>query len=137
MSKIQEVRRANLRRLLGERGGTTSLAKALGHAGPSYLSQLISAARPISEKTARKIEEQLQLPERALDRAPGEPLPFSGTDRQLLAESVRVVGAELDRVKLKLSPERYARLVALVYESSVHAGGVDAANVAKLIELIQ
>jgi DNA-binding transcriptional regulator YdaS (Cro superfamily) len=58
---MQEVRRASLKVLIAQWGGPTSLAKKLGLSGPSYLSQLLSGLRPITEKCARKTEDALEL----------------------------------------------------------------------------
>lgn len=65
MATIYEVRRDNLRKYIEEHGGPTSVARALGLSGPSYLSQLTTANRYryVSEKTAREYETKLGLPE--------------------------------------------------------------------------
>ena len=146
---IQEVRRANLRRIIEQRGGISSVAKTLGLVGPSHLSQILSAHRPFTEKSARKFEAKLGLVERAFARRSGH--GYDGDHRESLVGVHRGVadgdawtlallllaGEELERLKVKLSPERFARLVALVYEASVNAGAVDRTNVVKLIELMQ
>lgn len=58
-------RRKNLRRL-SEDMGQEELAHRLGCSG-SYVSQLITATRPITEKTARKYEARLGKPPGWLD----------------------------------------------------------------------
>lgn len=60
--QIMEVRRKRLGTLIKQWGGPTNLANKLGLSGPSYLSQLRSKNRPITEKVARGIEAKLQLP---------------------------------------------------------------------------
>lgn len=59
---LVEVRRRNLR-TLAEKEGAAKLAELLGHSNPSFMSQMIgpNPTRPVSELTARKIEEQLGL----------------------------------------------------------------------------
>ena len=52
----QTTRLKNLKLLVRQWGGPASLAKKLKLSGPSYLSQLLSGHRPITEKTARKFE---------------------------------------------------------------------------------
>lgn len=42
MPDLQAVRKRNLRALIKEHGGPSQLAKQLGYAGPSYLSQLLT-----------------------------------------------------------------------------------------------
>lgn len=62
-------RRYNLRAVAAQRGGPTGLAKVLGYEGPSYISQMIGPQhkRPITEKTARHIEQAVGLPTGWLD----------------------------------------------------------------------
>jgi hypothetical protein len=40
MQTIYDIRRDNLRRLIGQWGGPTSLSKKLGHSNGSYIAQL-------------------------------------------------------------------------------------------------
>ena len=51
MRTIYDTRRDNLRALIGQWGGPTSLSKKLGHANGSYIAQL---ARPRPPAGARK-----------------------------------------------------------------------------------
>lgn len=136
VSKLTLVRRDNLRALIEREGGPSSLAKKLGHSGPSYLSQLASGKSPITEKVVRKIEQQLGLPEFALDVKPGEGVPFAGTDHALLASSIRAVGEELERAKKEPGAKKFSELVAIVYENAVKTGSVDARYVQSLIRLL-
>lgn len=55
MSNVFEIRRDNLRRLMEQWGGPTSLAKKLGHSNGSYVAQLAGPhpTRDLSEKVAR------------------------------------------------------------------------------------
>jgi transcriptional regulator with XRE-family HTH domain len=134
---IGKVRRANLRRLVEQHRGPAAFAKRVGFkSGPSYVGQLLKGARPITEKTARKIEEELGLPEWSLDALPGEPPPFTGTDRTLIAAVIRALGDALEQSELKVGAAKFAELAALAYEHS-HAGGrVDQAYIQNLIKLL-
>lgn len=70
-------RRENLRRLTSENGGPSAVAKRLGYSNGSFLVQMIgpSPMRPVSERTARRVEEAFGLPEGTLDRpVPSGPL---------------------------------------------------------------
>lgn len=136
MSKLTQVRRDNLRALIEREGGPSSLAKKLGHSGPSYLSQLVNGKAPITEKVVRKIEQQLALREFTLDAAPGEGVPFAGTDHALLAASIRAVGEELERVKKEPGAKKFSELVAITYEHAVKTGSVDPRYVQSLIRLL-
>lgn len=134
---IQTVRRENLKRLLEREGGPTALGKRLGHSGPSYLSQMATGKRPISERTARTIESTVGLSEFELDQQIGESIPFNGTAaRQLLSDVVRAVGEALDRAQVKPSSKKFAEIVALVYEHSASAGRVDQAYIQHLVSLL-
>ena len=61
MKDILSRRVQNLRVLVSRHGGTSSLAKKVKLSGPSYISQILSGVRPLTEKTARKFEVQLGL----------------------------------------------------------------------------
>lgn len=41
MKSVYDTRRTNLRSLIGQWGGPTSLSKKLGHSNGSYLAQLV------------------------------------------------------------------------------------------------
>lgn len=134
---IQRVRRENIRALIEKWGGPSTLGKRLGHSGPSYLSQLISGKRPITEKVVRKMENELHLALGALDAEPGAALPFAGTDHPVLAASIRALADEIERAKIEISSKKQFELVALVYEHAVNAGGkIDPAYVQRVLKLV-
>jgi hypothetical protein len=83
MSRVVEVRRANVRQLMGERGGLTDLSKRLGYKNPSFLSQMTGPepTREITEKTARKIEKALALDPGSLDQPIGYQRPSQAPSR--------------------------------------------------------
>jgi len=134
---IAKVRRESLKRLIDQYNGPTALAKRLGNVGASYLSQLASGKKPFTEKTARKIEKGLGLPQWALDADVGAPLPFSGTDHSLIAAVVRAVGESLEKAKIQPGSTKFAELVAMVYEKAAQAGHIDLAYVQRLIQLLK
>lgn len=137
MKSVYDQRRDNLRKLLHEWGGPTSMAKKLGHTNGSYLAQLAGPrpSREISEKVAREIEAKLSLPANWLD---GE---HNGNPRQLddeaLGACVRAVAAAVRDAKVQPSPDTYADLVALVYEHTKLKGKVEEAFVNKIVRLIK
>ncbi len=67
---LQLVRRANLRKLLAERfdGNQAAMSRKLEYAGRASLSLLVSGERPITERTARRVEEMLKLPPGWMDQ---------------------------------------------------------------------
>ena len=64
MRSVYDQRRDNLRALMTQWGGPTSMAKKLGHSNGSYVAQLAgpNPSREISEKVAREMEAKLGLP---------------------------------------------------------------------------
>jgi hypothetical protein len=137
MKSVYDTRRENLRALMREWGGPTSLAKKLGHSNGSYLAQLIGPhpSREVSEKVAREIEGKLALPLGWLD---GE---HDGQGRQIddqtLGECVRAVAAAIRDAGLRPDPDAYANLVSLAYEHTKLTGRVDEPHIQKLVRLIR
>lgn len=62
MRQLAETRRANLRKL-ADQHGSTNLAQRLGYSSVSFLCQMIgpNPRRPVTEKTARAVEDELGL----------------------------------------------------------------------------
>ena len=122
--KVQDVRRSNLRALIGERGGLTDLSNRLGYKNPSFLSQMAgpNPTREITEKTARKIEQTLRMEPGALDRpvAYVRPQEADGT-AQMVAGALRLVGAVCEAEGANIGPAKLAELAALVIEDGVPA----------------
>lgn len=146
MSDVKEVRRANLRRLVIEHEGMNTLARKLGMNKGAYISQLLSdpPIRPITEKTARKWERALGLPEYWFDAknqftqptAPAATPPPAAANGKLLTEVVTQVLTEL-KVRGELTPAEVADLIEMVYQDSVAAGRVDVEKLKKLVALIK
>lgn len=138
MRNTQQTRRTNLRLLVEQWGGATSFAKKLGYSGPSYVSQLLRENRPITEKTARQIETDLDLPEGWLDLGPEQaavqPAPV---DVELVTRCVLAVGQALEREAATVSPAKFADLVAVTYEAAVRAGALSQQYVDRLVRLIK
>lgn len=137
MKSVYALRRENLRALMREWGGPTSLAKKLGHTNGSYLAQLVGPhpSREVSEKVAREIEGKLVLPLGWLD---GE---HDGQGRQIddqaLGECVRAVAAAIRDAGLRPDPDTYANLVSLAYEHTKLTGRVDEPYINRLVRLIR
>lgn len=137
--KIKDVatlRVANLRLLVEQWGGPTTLAKKLQLSGPSYLSQLVSDPpnRPITEKTARSFEEKLDLPLGWMDQENAhEGRTISDT---LISKVVMAVGAALEEAGTALSSRKFADLVSLVYDQAKRDGGPDESYIDRLVKLV-
>lgn len=137
MRSVYELRRTNLRSLMQQWGGPTSLSRKLGHANGSYLAQLIGPhpSREISEKVAREVEGKLGLAIGWLDQ---EHTEGAGVlDNQTLGDCVRAVASELRDAGLRPDPDRYANLVSLVYDNVRLQGRVDESYIKRLINLIR
>lgn len=131
---VYDVRRTNLRQIMGEWGGPTSLAKKLGHTNGSYLAQLVGPhpTREISEKVAREIESKLALPTNWLD---AEHSQARQVDNDLLCLCVRAVAAAAAGRTIK--PEVMGELVGLVYEHARLIGRVDEPFINRLLRILQ
>jgi hypothetical protein len=135
MRSVYDQRRENLRGLMTQWGGPTSLAKKLGHSNGSYVAQLVgpNPSREISEKVARDMEAKLSLPVGWLDQE------HTGNGRQVddeaLSACVRAVAAAIRDAGLNPNPDVYANLVGLAYEHTKLTGRVDETFIIKLVRL--
>ena len=135
MQSVYDKRRENLRALMAQWGGPTSLAKKLGHANGSYLAQLAgpNPSRDVSERVAREMEGKLGLPIGWLD----QDHPNSGrqVDDAALSACVRAVAAAIRDAGLKPDPDAYANLVGLAYEHTKLLGRVDEPFIKRIVGL--
>lgn len=137
MSSVFEIRRDNLRRLMKQWGGSTSLAKKLGHSNGSYLAQLAGPhpTRDLSEKTARDIERRLQLPDGWMDHwhkgTPGQP------DTGALIDIIAAVRDVLEAEGVKAQRAKVEEIVTLVYERLQEEGSVNADFLRRLVKLLK
>lgn len=139
-----DTRRTNLRQLMAEWGGPTSLALKLGHANGSFLSQIVGPhpTRKISEDVARGIEKKLKLPERWLDQehagvvggeAP-QPQPLQG---DLLASVTKACLSAVQDNGGRPSIEKVAECIAIAYKHAVDTGRVDLDFIRQLLKLLK
>ncbi len=137
MQSVYDQRRVNLRSLIGQWGGPTSLAKKLGHSNGSYLAQLAgpNPSREISERVAREIEQKLGLPAGWLDQEQHGNGNHKPLDDETLTACVRCVATVLRDANLRPDPESYATLVQLTYEHCKAVGRIDERYVQKLVQL--
>lgn len=150
---ISEYRRENLRRFTNANGGPAAVAKRLGYSNASYLVQMIgpNPLRSVTERTARKVEEVFNLPERTLDAAPPvlveppkaavtAPEPQRVQDAALsplqLGQLVQMVGRICEAEGASLSTPKFADVVALaVTNAAEHGGQADESLVKTLVRL--
>lgn len=135
MFNIYEIRRVNLRALIGQWGGPTSMSRKLGHANGSYIAQIAgpNPSRDISEKTAREIEGKLGLPLGWMDQ--DHPTTEQKLNDQALTDVVRAVATVLRDAGLRPDPETYGTLVQLAYDRAKLTGRIDENYIQKLTTL--
>lgn len=131
LNDVQPKRKQNLRELIAQEGGPTNLARKLRYGGPSYLSQMIGEAKPITEKTARMIESVLALPHGWMDTDHSTPVGGIGN---LVGQVVTVLETAL--VGHHLPPARMAALAALCCEHAAEQGHVDEGYIRRLVALV-
>ncbi len=138
---VFDIRLANLKSLIVQWGGPTSLAKKLELSGPSFLSQMVGGIRPLTEKTARKVEQKLGLAPGWMDQdhdTPGNTLRAAAIDDSLITKTVSLVGAKLQESNLQLRPDKFAELVSLAYGEACRSGGtLDENFVERLVQLMR
>ncbi len=134
MQSVYDLRRDNLRSLIRQWGGPTSMSKKLGHSNGSYIAQLAGPhpSREISEKVAREIEAKLGLPSNWLDATHGEPRPV---DDETLSACVRAVSAALRDAGHRATPDQMADLATLAYEHVKLTGRVDETFITRIVRL--
>jgi hypothetical protein len=137
MQSVFDVRRSNLRKLMEQWGGPTSLSVKLGHSNGSYMAQLAGPhpSRDVSEKVAREIERKLSLPQGWMDQRhktpPGQP------DTSTLIEVVSLVHDVLDGEGVKLPRDKFTELVNLTYEHAGGGGAPDQHYLRRLVKLLK
>lgn len=143
---LAEVRRNNLRQIVAQWGGPSALSKRLGYANASYLVQMVgpTPTRDVTEKTATKIEQVLALLPGALSQGDMQanttsiqsetpPVKISGGH---IAVAISAVSQGCERLNKKLSTNKFADVVAFVYEELETRGTLlDAQRVDQLIQL--
>lgn len=129
---MQEIRRENLRRLSVQWGGVGKLAEKLGYANASFLVQMCGPhpIREVTERTARRVEETLELPRGWLDQPVHED---PGTPD--LVSLVRAVADALTEADMTVTPAKFADIVAVVYK---HTGQtVDNKHIKSVVALLK
>jgi len=137
---IYDFRRANLQRLLAERGAKTALAERLGST-QAFVSHLVrdpqkDNARQIHEDVARKIEVALLLQPGELDNPPGEIShihPLQAVDWDLLMLASSVVSQTAQANGIALTAEQHRRITGTVYKVAPESGGPTSPAVRMLV----
>lgn len=134
---IQDIRRANLRTIIDQRGSPTAVAKTLKISGPSWLSQLVHGSRPFTEKTARKFEPLLGLKVGYLDHDHAATAPgLINVDVPLVSQTLAAIDSLLKERQQTVSTAKYGALIDLAFSLSVKTGAVDRDFLRKMIDLL-
>ncbi|QXV72215.1 hypothetical protein Acf1_00018 [Acidovorax phage ACF1] len=126
---IAEIRRQNLRALIEKHGGS-KLAKMLGYASPSFLSQQAgpNPTREVTERSARAFEKKLGLPPGHLDRLPeaeDAPPAAQAMSPDVIANVIRLVGSLMQAEAIDVpAPQRFSDVIALAVTDTLEHGGV-------------
>jgi hypothetical protein len=131
------TRRMNLRTLVHQWGGPTSLAKKLRLSGPSYVSQLLSGSRPITEKTARKFEGQLGLAAGWLDADHDGHQGSQTLDTTMITRVITLVATLVSERSVTVSPGQMAEITSIVYDDAVARGRLDDALAGRIVGLLK
>ena len=135
--KLVEIRRENGRKALERHGGGAKIARMMGLASASMLSQVFgpSPSRNQTEKIVRRMEQVLNLPHLSLDHEGGE-VPPVGVD--VVAAVIRLVGQTMESEGVSLSPSRFADVVSLAYTDTMEHGGVPReAHIRSVVRLLK
>jgi len=137
MKSVYDTRRTNLRTLINQWGGPTSLSRKLGHSNGSYLAQIAGPrpSREISEKVAREIEHKLGLPIAWMDQ--DQPAGGQHLNDQALTEVVKAVATVLRDAGLRPDPDTYGTLVQLAYDRAKLTGHIEESYIQKLTTLVR
>lgn len=139
MVDIHEIRKKNLKVLVAQWDGPTNLSKQLGYTSGSYVSQMLSGNRPITEKKARQIEAKLNLEINWLDtvHSNGTSTRPVALDTADLARIITVLTTLLEEASVRMPPAKFAELVAMVYEDARERGRIDEKFINRVIGLVK
>lgn len=101
------------------------------------MSQLVGENRPITEKTARKLEAALDLPDGWLDEMHGSAAKPVPVDDRLVTKVIRLVGETLDQESITLTHAKFSDLVVMVYEEAQRTGAISETYVKQLVKLLR
>lgn len=140
LSKRSENRRENLRRLIEDADGPKNLAAKLGYANPSFLVQMAGPhpTREVTEKTARRFEEKLGLPDGSLDwpveskgklgvvvktvAAKGPVSAPASGDTAMSMDIIRMVGQVCASEGVQLPPVKFSDVVQFALLQAIESG---------------
>ena len=136
----QKNRRTNLRKLM-DKEGATILGKRLGYSAPTFLSQMCgpNPTRKITEKSARRFERDLGMPEGSLDKDITEVGQYAGAiGLETVASVIRMVGAVCAEERIDIPPDRFADLAILAIRDTIeHEGRQRPEHIKQIVRLFK
>lgn len=136
-TRINITRVCNLRKLITQYEGVSNLAEKLGYANSSFLVQMAGPHpdRAITERTARKIEQTLELSDRWLDNEELAVLHDPKPNNDLVRKSIQATAAAIEAAGKEMSATKIGDLALLVYEDAVEHGAVREEYIATLMRI--
>ena len=136
---VFDNRRTRLRALIEQWGGPKPLSLKLGYNNASFLVQMAgpNPTREITERTARKIEQALNLPANWLDQVEPTPQQPQPVDSALMSRIVNVIAQTAEDSGIRLKPAALGEMVALVYGDYERAGSIRPEFIHSLFQLLR
>lgn len=134
-----EIRRTNLRKLIEQRGGPNVLGATLGYANGSFLVQMAgpNPIREVTERTARKFEQILNLPDGWFDREEVAVAPPPAFDTEMVRNAIQATAKAIEDAGLQMTPTKIGNLATMAYADAVEHGGVRKEYISQLLQLLQ
>jgi len=172
-SVILEIRKQNLLRIAERRGTKAAVTKDLGYTSPGYLTQMTGdksgarSGRPITDATARLIEDTYRLPARSMDRplpdailaiitpeeavspapkrvlrvrsreGPAAPEVAPETYITAFAAATELVARIAEEHGTVLTPPQWSKIITLVFDDATAHNGVREVYIRTLLDLIK
>lgn len=153
LSKIATIRRDNLRTLCDIHGGGAALARKLGYKTASFMSQMAGPrpTREVTEKSARAIEEALELARGTMDIegwdptagaapvAPAAPVgAITPSNTAVITDVIRLIGQVSESENVTVPPLKLPDMVAMTFADAMDRDGVPRASFVKqLVHLLK
>lgn len=150
LSKIATIRRDNLRTLC-DIHGAAALARRLGYRTASFMSQMAgpNPSREVTEKSAREIEQVLELKPGTMDiegwdptLAPQQPVAETPVDptsnTAVITDVLRLIGKVSEDEHVTVPPLKLPDMVAMTFADAMDRGGVPRESFVKqLVHLLK
>lgn len=137
MRDVYEIRRTNLRLLIDQWGGPKPLAKKLGYRKASFMVQMAGPhpTRGVTERTARRIEKVLELPDGWMDKEV-ETGTVASVNNAFVQTVIQTVAQEAEDSGIKLSPAKLSNIVFMVLEDSEGSNTIRPEYIKQLLQLM-